>query len=97
MLTNIISYGATSYTVHPIDIRIVYIYPGIPYYGNVGMIALVAFLYLKEILPKSEKWNSDNNYVFNMVITPLLYNFIGILLLKIIEILQAPIHHGMWV
>jgi len=25
------------------------------------MIALVAFLYLKEILPKSEKWNSDNN------------------------------------
>ena len=61
--------------------------PGLPQYGALVVVGLIAFLSLKEILSASEKWNRSLNSSFNLVILPLMLCFAGIVFFKISEII----------
>jgi hypothetical protein len=62
---------------------------GLPEYGVLAVIALIALLSGKEILSASEKWNKDLNNFLSMGIGPLLVAFTAIVVFKIADIIYA--------
>lgn len=59
---------------------------GLPQYGVLAVIGLIAFLSTKEILSACEKWNSNINCLLDMSIFPLLVSFAAIVIYKVAEI-----------
>lgn len=57
--------------------------PGLPQYGAVVVVGLIALLSLKEVLSSSEKWNKYLNNSFNQAIIPLLFCFVAIVFFKV--------------
>ncbi|MDP2217142.1 MAG: hypothetical protein Q8J68_07655 [Methanolobus sp.] len=62
---------------------------GLPEYGVLAVIALIALLSGKEILSASEKWNRDLSHSLNMGIGPLLVAFVAIVVFKVADIIYA--------
>lgn len=60
---------------------------GLPEYGVLAVIGLIALLSVKEILSASEKWSIDLNHSLNMGIGPLLLAFTAIVVFKVAEII----------
>jgi hypothetical protein len=61
--------------------------PGLPQYGAVVVVGLIALLSLKEVLSASKEWNTSLNSSFNLVILPLLFCFGAIVFFKVSEII----------
>jgi hypothetical protein len=61
--------------------------PGIPRFGCAVVIALILFLFVKDILSTSELYRKSVGSSLNMVIGPLLVVFIATVVYKIIEVL----------
>ncbi|MGB9927710.1 MAG: hypothetical protein ACPK85_04830 [Methanosarcina sp.] len=61
--------------------------PGLPQYGAIVVVGLIALLSLKEVLSASEKWSKYLENSFNLAIIPLLVCFAGIVLYKVADIL----------
>jgi hypothetical protein len=76
-LTSIISSSALSVLASP----------GLPQFGYVGVIGLISFLSLKEVLSASKFQGKALETSLNMGIAPLLISFIAIVIFKIAEIL----------
>ncbi|WP_292466011.1 hypothetical protein [Methanolobus sp.] len=62
---------------------------GLPEYGVLAVIALIALLSAKEILSASEKWTRDLSDSLNMGIGPLLVAFVAIVVFKVTDIIYA--------
>jgi hypothetical protein len=64
-----------------------FITPGLPQYGALIVVGLIALLSLKEVLSASEKWNKYLNTSFNQAILPLLLVFASIVYYKVTSVL----------
>lgn len=61
--------------------------PGLPQYGALVVVALIALLSLKEVLSASQIWDKYLNNSFNLAIVPLLFSFVAILFFKVAQII----------
>lgn len=62
---------------------------GLPHYGVLTVIALIALLSAREVLSASRKWSRDLKNSLYMEIIPLLIVFIVIVMFKVAEIVHA--------
>jgi hypothetical protein len=60
---------------------------GIPEYGVLAVIGLIAFLSAKEILSACSKWNRSISSLLDISILPLLVSFAAIVVYKVVEII----------
>jgi hypothetical protein len=60
---------------------------GLSEYGVFAVIALIFLLSAKEILSASKYWNKSVCTYLNMIILPLLVAFVGIIIIKVAEII----------
>jgi hypothetical protein len=88
MLTSVVSTTAVSSATTTAAGAISMTTPmGLPQYGVLAVIGLIAFLSAKEILSACSKWNSNINCMLDMSIFPLLVSFAAIVIYKVAEVI----------
>ena len=81
--TSAVSTAATSTAAGAISMTTT---AGIPEYGVLAVIGLIAFLSAKEILSACSKWNHSISSLLDISRLPLLVSFAAIVVYKVVEI-----------